>query len=70
MSNVKTVSNCPNCQTKGTVIEHKKMFVELECPSCKKTWQTLSPTCKNCKKPNGFASEGPCSKCYSEGFRY
>lgn len=63
--NTKTVPNCPNCNSIGTVIRHKGLFVNLECPACKDKWQTLSKKCPTCNKPNGFAVEGVCGRCYS-----
>lgn len=66
MSNVKSVSNCPKCKTLGHVIHHQNEFVMMECPNCKTKWPTVSEICPICKKTNGFATEGPCSHCYSE----
>jgi formate dehydrogenase maturation protein FdhE len=65
MSNTKTVPNCPNCNTIGTVVRHIGIFVNLDCPCCKTKWQTLSEKCPSCGKSNGFAVKGECGKCYS-----
>ena len=69
MTNVKTVPNCPNCKTIGTVIKNKNNVITLECPDCKLNWNTISFTCPFCKNPNGYATKGICSKCYSDGHR-
>lgn len=69
MSNAKTIPNCPKCQTVGNVIGHRKALIKLECPECEAQWSTLSKLCKHCKKPNGYATEGVCSKCYSERYK-
>jgi transposase-like protein len=41
MSNVKTVPNCPKCQTQGTLVRKSGLFLKLECPTCNEKWQTL-----------------------------
>lgn len=69
ISNIKTVPNCPRCNTVGNVINYRKSFVKLECPKCKTRWQTLSCTCRKCGKPNGYATEGICGTCYSHWYK-
>jgi hypothetical protein len=66
MFNVKTISTCQHCKTTGNVIRQKNEFVKLECPKCETKWTTMSEIYPDCKKPNGFATKGACSKCYSE----
>jgi transposase-like protein len=41
MSNVKSATNCPECNTKGVLVGKRGLFLKLKCSSCKYKWQTL-----------------------------
>lgn len=58
---------CPKCKKEGQFYANAYPMVLMECIPCRVTWKSKSPVCPNCKKPNGFAVEGTCSTCYSEG---
>jgi ribosomal protein L37AE/L43A len=41
MSNVRSVTSCPKCETKGVLKGKRGLFLKLQCSSCKYKWQTL-----------------------------
>lgn len=68
LTNVKTVSHCPQCGRKGEVLDQHKNMVLMRCPECHNKWKTYSKNCPKCGKPNGFAVDGLCGSCYSKYF--
>lgn len=71
INNVKPVSRCPKCLTKGMVLRKNNELLDMRCQDeeCKNEWTTHSLKCKECGNPNGYVVPGPCMECYQLKYR-
>lgn len=64
MGNTSPVTECPTCKSNDIeILNQVEWILTLGCHN-RHSWKTLSKTCTNCKKPNGYLHKGVCVKCY------